>query len=91
MQTEHKYVFCNNDSLIFRFLSDVILEASKLLAESLKKEMDHNDATHQTLMENMTKNKKAVKKVSIFRCSKEVVNYPLKKGWKHGIKLRKTI
>lgn len=53
--------------------------------------MDHNDATHQTLMENMTKNKKAVKKVSIFRCSKEVVNYPLKKGWKHGIKLRRTI
>lgn len=42
--------------------------------------MDHNDVTHQTLMENMTKNREEVKKVSIFRFSKEVVIFILKKG-----------
>lgn len=53
----------------FRYLSGVILEATKVLSEALtaiQKQIDGSDIMFQNFTEDMTKTKEAIKKVSMF-------------------------
>lgn len=55
----------------FRYLSGVVLEASRVLSEevtAIQKQNEGNDITFQTFTEIMAKTEEAIKTVSVFGC-----------------------
>lgn len=57
--------------VLFRYLSEVVLEASKVLSEAvtaIQKQNDGNDITFQTFTEIMAETEEAIKTVSVFGC-----------------------
>lgn len=54
--------------IVFRYLSGVILEASKVLSDALtviKKQIDGSDVAFQNFKEHISKTKEAIKRVSV--------------------------
>lgn len=57
--------------VLFRYLSGVVLEASKVLSEAvtaIQKQNDRNAVTFQIFTESMGKTEEAIKTVSVFGC-----------------------
>lgn len=70
--------------VVFRYLSCVVLEASKVLSKALtanQKEIDGNDITLQHCKEIMTKTEEAIKTVSFYMLLSNIISTFQKKNY----------
>lgn len=73
--------------VLFRYLLDVILEASNVLSEAvtaIQQQNDGNDFTFQQCKEFIPKTEETIRTVRVFGCCSEIsLRYLRKKGFKN--------